>query len=609
MKKAFLLLLVAVPMWAISYIHLDGSSTVTITPPESVTVEADFYAPGSHIEVYVYADANMNGVLDTGDNLANYFGFIDGVPTIGDCDTCIEGDDDGAVNGLLSHSFYFDESIGNPFVEEMRLFVIAKDEDASEATATMIINNTVPPPEAPPYIVGTITEEGTGTPLANVYVMAYPVYDENDTHIGLTDAFGHYVIDVPEAGIYYYIGGVLDLTGEHQSLLATDTPVDSVYVPADSVFYDASLHLFNAHITGTIISSESGLPISNVMVFAANVTTMSFSVTTTDSEGIYYLGADIGAMVYISVQSESPVTPHHRTAMVTSDILSGQNFVIVEPTCLISGAVYYSDTIPAPGIVVQAGAAGTFKATTKPDGTYNLLCAPDTMGSTTNIMIAGFSSEPSMYSPVLHDGDTLADYDFYLTMDAPHISGTVVDADDTPVDGAYVIIGANDENYESDAQYGWAYTTSGSDGSFSFDELLPTRWYVGGYLRGPSGIGSPLYIEDIAIDSSVDDLTIRLGGSAVSSKFIQPVALTLNGAYPNPFNANTNITFTTPSGGNVDMELFDQMGRRIASLIQTIEGSGKHSIDIDAVSLPTGTYLYRLRFGNKSATGKITVVK
>ena len=69
--------------------------------------------------------------------------------------------------------------------------------------------------------------------------------------------------------------------------------------------------------------------------------------------------------------------------------------------------------------------------------------------------------------------------------------------------------------------------------------------------------------------------------------------------YPNPFNPETTIGFSLPSRTNVKLEIFDVLGRKVATLADNVRDAGRYSIHWDGkssagVSIPSGIYFYRL---------------
>jgi hypothetical protein len=79
--------------------------------------------------------------------------------------------------------------------------------------------------------------------------------------------------------------------------------------------------------------------------------------------------------------------------------------------------------------------------------------------------------------------------------------------------------------------------------------------------------------------------------------------------FPNPFNPATIITFELATTGDVQLEIFDMIGRRVAVLLNTPIPAGKHEIRFDASGLSSGVYVYRLTTGGEAFVSKMTLLK
>ncbi len=73
-----------------------------------------------------------------------------------------------------------------------------------------------------------------------------------------------------------------------------------------------------------------------------------------------------------------------------------------------------------------------------------------------------------------------------------------------------------------------------------------------------------------------------------------PGAVLLAQNYPNPFERATRITYDLAAPQQVSLEVFDALGRRVATLVDGWQGAGRHQAAFDAGELPPGLYLYRL---------------
>ena len=88
-----------------------------------------------------------------------------------------------------------------------------------------------------------------------------------------------------------------------------------------------------------------------------------------------------------------------------------------------------------------------------------------------------------------------------------------------------------------------------------------------------------------------------------------PQVLTVNPAFPNPFNPSTKLSFGLPTDGNVEVNVFDVNGRLINSIVNGFMTAGSYEIEWNGVNQPSGMYLIKVQFGKESRTEKIMLVK
>ncbi len=89
-----------------------------------------------------------------------------------------------------------------------------------------------------------------------------------------------------------------------------------------------------------------------------------------------------------------------------------------------------------------------------------------------------------------------------------------------------------------------------------------------------------------------------------------PAEVELKQNYPNPFNPVTNITYTLPLQSSVRLEVFDLMGRKVATLVDgNIQTAGEYTVRFDASRLASGMYIYHLQIGEIRLTRKLTLIK
>jgi len=91
-----------------------------------------------------------------------------------------------------------------------------------------------------------------------------------------------------------------------------------------------------------------------------------------------------------------------------------------------------------------------------------------------------------------------------------------------------------------------------------------------------------------------------LGGlnTGVQSENNLPKEFSLENNYPNPFNPTTNIKFSLPVKSEVNLEIYNIIGQKVAVLINKELEAGYHSVEFSASSarslLSSGVYIYRL---------------
>ncbi len=79
--------------------------------------------------------------------------------------------------------------------------------------------------------------------------------------------------------------------------------------------------------------------------------------------------------------------------------------------------------------------------------------------------------------------------------------------------------------------------------------------------------------------------------------------------YPNPFNTITTINFEIKKRTDVRLEIFDYLGSKVKTIINSKMDAGKYTYNIDATGLNSGKYYYRLKTGNKVETKSMLVNK
>jgi len=79
--------------------------------------------------------------------------------------------------------------------------------------------------------------------------------------------------------------------------------------------------------------------------------------------------------------------------------------------------------------------------------------------------------------------------------------------------------------------------------------------------------------------------------------------------YPNPFNPSTTIKFSIPVAGLVKLNIYNVLGEKVGTLLNSYLDSGLHEIIFNAENLPSGIYIYTLTAGKFSQNRKMILLK
>ncbi|MEX0721941.1 MAG: T9SS type A sorting domain-containing protein [Balneolaceae bacterium] len=89
----------------------------------------------------------------------------------------------------------------------------------------------------------------------------------------------------------------------------------------------------------------------------------------------------------------------------------------------------------------------------------------------------------------------------------------------------------------------------------------------------------------------------------------KPFNFSLNPAYPNPFNPTTNITYSMERAGDIKINVYDVLGRFVATLVNGSKSAGEHHVQFDAGNLSSGLYIVRMEAAGYLKTQMVTLLK
>tara|TARA_R110000868_G_scaffold410693_1_gene699766 strand:+ start:5031 stop:7610 length:2580 start_codon:yes stop_codon:yes gene_type:complete len=176
------------------------------------------------------------------------------------------------------------------------------------------------------------------------------------------------------------------------------------------------------------------------------------------------------------------------------------------------------------------------------------------------------------------------------------------------------------KNFDDDTEYTIITKNLEEKGYTSYsrfsmiDHIIFTSELSDEYFVGTERIENPFYIGSFLSETS-DHFPVwvrfNFGVQVSNETELEDVAteFRLDQNYPNPFNPSTTISYNLAENSNVSLAVYDLMGRKVATLVNSKQSAGEQSINFDASNLASGVYIYRLNTGNQLFTKKMILLK
>ena len=150
-------------------------------------------------------------------------------------------------------------------------------------------------------------------------------------------------------------------------------------------------------------------------------------------------------------------------------------------------------------------------------------------------------------------------------------------------------------------------------GRSRFDEERVPRADPGDVISlttGPDG-------EEALRVSSAETMIGRVSGQTITYQpgivvhltTSQPEDVILEKNYPNPVRSTTTIAYTLPEERKVSLRIYNVLGQEVATLVNGARSPGTHEVELDAASLSSGVYFYRLKAGSHTQSRKLSIVR
>ena len=171
----------------------------------------------------------------------------------------------------------------------------------------------------------------------------------------------------------------------------------------------------------------------------------------------------------------------------------------------------------------------------------------------------------------------------------------------------------------------WITKTEVDNYGFDIERMHQNQpWEKIGFITGNGNSNSPKsysFIDDKLSGSGTysyrlkqidNDGTFEYS-TVISVTADAPAEFILNQNFPNPFNPETNISFSLPEPGMVKLSVYNSLGKEVAVLVNRGLEAGYHSIPFNINSISgnysSGVYFYKLETDGLIQTNKMILLK
>lgn len=162
---------------------------------------------------------------------------------------------------------------------------------------------------------------------------------------------------------------------------------------------------------------------------------------------------------------------------------------------------------------------------------------------------------------------------------------------------------------DNDVNLVWKTSTEKNNSGFQIERKSGSEFQVVGFVSGSGTTTEPqtYSFADVDLNDGVYQYRLKqidFDGASEYSDVVQieivtPDVYSLQQNFPNPFNPNTNITFSLASDANVIVKVFDVVGQEVTTLFNKEFPLGMHTYNFDATGLNSGIYFYTIEVFGK----------
>ncbi|RNC85710.1 MAG: DUF2341 domain-containing protein [Balneola sp.] len=176
--------------------------------------------------------------------------------------------------------------------------------------------------------------------------------------------------------------------------------------------------------------------------------------------------------------------------------------------------------------------------------------------------------------------------------------------DGEPISGEYLLRFINADNLPDD----WLVLLIDKETGNEVNLVTNEEQRIFHTTRGKAKVGNPLSSPDLVfLESLATRYTLMITTEEIEANIPRSIFLDQN--YPNPFNPSTTIPFGLNETSNVELTIYDILGRKVQTLINGERSAGRYEVTFNSRDLSSGVYFYRLVTDERTLTKRFTLIK
>lgn len=103
-------------------------------------------------------------------------------------------------------------------------------------------------------------------------------------------------------------------------------------------------------------------------------------------------------------------------------------------------------------------------------------------------------------------------------------------------------------------------------------------------------------------------IPVTASSFTISAETLIPTETKLQTCYPNPFNPVTTINYDLAVDGQVEIRIYDLMGRVVTDLVSETQQVGRYEVNWNANGHSSGAYFLKMATPDYTSTQKLMLV-